>query len=154
MPYNLRYYKLPYFLDSKFTNRLLEKGMKLKHEEWADHYSSKSNRKTGLYTYDLHMTFCGAKCSLVMFPPHGGVDFHTDGSRNTALSYPLSEDYAPCVFEDGEKIDSPMLLNTQVKHAVRNNGKQRISLNISFQQDIGECVKIFEQLKEYEFKTS
>ena len=89
-----------------------------------------------------------------MFPPYGGIDFHTDGSRNTALSYPLSEDYAPCVFEDGEKIDSPMLLNTQVKHAVRNNGKQRISLNISFKQNIEECVKIFEQLKEYEFKTS
>ncbi len=155
MPNNLTHYKLPYFLDKDFKNNLLEKGMALKYEEWTDHYSSTSNKKTGLYFYDLHMTFCDKNCFLVMILPNGGIDFHTDGgTRNTALSYPLSDDYAPCVFENGEKVDTPMFLNTQVKHAVFNNDKKRISFNISFQQDIEECVKIFEGLKEYEFKTS
>ena len=79
---------------------------------------------------------------------------NTTGTRNTALSYPLSDDYAPCVFENGEKVDTPMFLNTQVKHAVFNNDKTRISFNISFQQGIEECIKIFEELQEYEFKTS
>tara|TARA_B100000902_G_scaffold99073_1_gene101467 strand:- start:1812 stop:2279 length:468 start_codon:yes stop_codon:yes gene_type:complete len=155
MSSNLSHYKLPYFLEEDFKKNLLEKGMTLKYEEWTDHYSTKSNNKTGLYYYDLHMTFCDKKCFLVMIPPNGGIYFHTDGgTRNTALSYPLSDDYAPCVFENGEKVNTPMFLNTQVKHAVFNNEKTRISFNISFQEDIEDCVKIFERLEKYEFKTS
>ena len=62
MPSDLTHYKLPHFLDEKFKNNLLEKGLSLKYEEWTDHYSTTSNRKTGLYYYDLNMTFCDKNC--------------------------------------------------------------------------------------------
>jgi len=75
------------------------------------------------------------------------------GKRNTALSYPLSDNYAPCSFKD-ETFDGVMLLNTQARHAVFNNDSTRYSINISFKEDINEAIDIFKGLEDYELKTS
>jgi len=97
--------------------------------------------------YDLNMTFHGRNCYLLMIRPNAVQEWHTDGGkRNTALIYPLSEDYAPCSFEHAE-ISKPMFLNTQVRHAVFNNNNKRINLNISFDDDIEDCIEFYKCLK-------
>ena len=89
-----------------------------------------------------------------MIRPNAVQDWHTDGGkRNTALIYPLTDEYAPCKFQPGETT-APMFLNTQAKHAVFNNNKKRINLNISFEDDIEDCIKFFKEIDRYEFDPS
>ena len=142
----LSHYELPEFLDPEVKERLLRIGMDLKDEEWITHKSTRTGKPTVLNFYDLHMTFHGRNCYLLMIRPNAVQEWHTDGGkRNTALIYPLSEDYAPCSFEN-EKTSKPIFLNTQVRHAVFNNDKKRINLNISFEEDIEDCIEFFKCL--------
>jgi len=147
MPSNLSHYELPEFLDPKVKYRLLRIGMSLKDEDWNTHKSTRTGKPTVLNFYDLNMTFHGRNCYLLMIRPNAVQEWHTDGGkRNTALIYPLSEDYAPCSFEHAE-ISKPMFLNTQVRHAVYNNSNKRINLNISFEDDIEDCIEFYKCLK-------
>lgn len=151
----LGYIKLPYFLSDDQHQQFLSIGENIPDDDWIQHVSSVSGKPMGLNFYNLNMTFAGSKCFLVMMKPNDFIDWHTDGrTRNIALSYPLTTGYAPCQFQTGEKVDTPMFLNTQVKHAVFNNENKRISLNISFLQDLDECVKIFEGMQSHEFMPS
>ena len=147
MPSDLSHYELPEFLDTEVKDRLLRIGMSLKDEDWTTHKSTKTRKPTVLNFYDLNMTFHGRNCYLLMIRPNAVQEWHTDGGkRNTALIYPLSEDYAPCSFEHAE-ISKPMFLNTQVRHAVFNNSNKRINLNISFEDDIEDCIEFYKCLK-------
>ena len=147
MPSDLSHYELPEFLDTEVKDRLLRIGMSLKDEDWTTHKSTKTRKPTVLNSYDLNMTFHGRNCYLLMIRPNAVQEWHTDGGkRNTALIYPLSEDYAPCSFEHAE-ISKPMFLNTQVRHAVFNNNNKRINLNISFDDDIEDCIEFYKCLK-------
>jgi len=147
MPSDLSHYELPEFLDTEVKDRLLRIGMSLKDEDWTTHKSTKTRKPTVLNFYDLNMTFHGRNCYLLMIRPNAVQEWHTDGGkRNTALIYPLSEDYAPCSFEHAE-ISKPMFLNTQVRHAVFNNSNKRINLNISFEEDIEDCIEFYKCLK-------
>jgi len=147
MPSDLSHYELPEFLDTEVKDRLLRIGMSLKDEDWTTHKSTKTRKPTVLNFYDLNMTFHGRNCYLLMIRPNAVQEWHTDGGkRNTALIYPLSEDYAPCSFEHAE-ISKPMFLNTQVRHAVFNNNNKRINLNISFDDDIEDCIEFYKCLK-------
>lgn len=147
MPSDLSYHELPEFLDTEVKCRLLRIGMSLKDEDWTTHKSTKTGKPTVLNFYDLKMTFHGRNCYLLMIRPNAVQEWHTDGGkRNTALIYPLSEDYAPCSFEHAE-ISKPMFLNTQVRHAVFNNNNKRINLNISFEDDIEDCIEFYKCLK-------
>ena len=147
MPSDLSHYVLREFLDTEDKDRLLRIGMRLKDEDWTTHKSTKTRKPTVLNFYDLNMTFHGRNCYLLMIRPNAVQEWHTDGGkRNTALIYPLSEDYAPCSFEHAE-ISKPMFLNTQVRHAVFNNNNKRINLNISFNDDIEDCIEFYKCLK-------
>ena len=147
MPSDLSHYELPEFLDTEVKDRLLRIGMSLKDKDWTTHKSTKTRKPTVLNFYDLNMTFHGRNCYLLMIRPNAVQEWHTDGGkRNTALIYPLSEDYAPCSFEHAE-ISKPMFLNTQVRHAVFNNNNKRINLNISFDDDIEDCIEFYKCLK-------
>lgn len=154
MPSDLKHYELPYFLDLDVKNRLLDIGMSLKDDEWTVHRSTKTGMPSVLNFYDLNMTFHGRNCYLLMIRPNAIQDWHTDGGkRNTALIYPLSDNYAPCKFENYET-DKPMFLNTQVRHAVHNNDNKRINLNISFEEDIEDCIEFYKCLNFFKGNTA
>lgn len=154
MPSDLSYYELPEFLDSDTKSRLLQIGISLKDEDWTVHKSTRTGKASVLNFYDLNMTFHGRNCYLLMIRPQAIQDWHTDGGkRNTALIYPLSENYAPCSFEQGQT-DRPMFLNTQSKHAVFNNDEKRINLNISFEEDIDDCIEFFKCLEFFKGNTA
>ena len=154
MPSDLSNYELPYFLDAGSKSRLLNIGMSLKDDEWTVHRSTKSGKPSVLNFYDLNMTFHGRNCYLLMIRPNAVQDWHTDGGkRNTALIYPLSDNYAPCKFENHET-DKPMFLNTQVRHAVHNNDNKRINLNISFEEDIEDCIEFYKCLNFFKGNTA
>lgn len=154
MPSDITHYELPEFLSKEVKQELLDIGMNLKDEEWTIHKSTRTGKPSVLHFYDLKRTFHGRNCYLVMIRPNAVQDWHTDGGkRNTALIYPLTEDYAPCKFQPGETT-SPMFLNTQSRHAVFNNNNKRINLNISFEDDIEDCIKFFKEIDKYEFDPS
>lgn len=147
MPSDLTHYELPKFLSNEVKQELLDIGMNLKDEDWTVHKSTRTGIPSVLNFYDLKRTFHGRNCYLVMIRPNAVQDWHTDGGkRNTALIYPLTEDYAPCKFQPGETT-SPMFLNTQSRHAVFNNNNKRINLNISFEDDIEDCIQFYKCLK-------
>ena len=154
MPSDISHYELPEFLPADVKNRLLEIGLSLPDDEWTVHKSTKTGKPSVLNFYDLNMTFHGRNCYLLMIRPNEVQDWHTDGGkRNTALIYPLSPGYAPCKFADHETT-RPMFLNTQVKHAVFNNDNKRINLNISFEDDIEDCIQFFRCLKFFKGDTA
>jgi len=154
MPSNLTHYELPQFLSKETKKELLEIGMQLKDEEWTVHHSTKTGKPSVLNFYNLKMKFYGRNCYLLMIRPNAVQDWHTDGGkRNTALIYPLTQDYAPCKFEVGETT-APMFLNTQARHAVFNNNNKRINLNISFEDSIETCISFFKSIDTYEFDPS
>lgn len=154
MPGDITHYELPYFLSSETKKELLDIGMGIKDEDWTIHNSTRTGKPSVLHYYDLNRTFHGRRCYLLMIPPNAVQDWHTDGgTRNTALIYPLTENYAPCRFEVG-KTSAPMFLNTQARHAVFNNGNKRINLNISFAESLQECMNFFKGIQSYEFDPS
>lgn len=154
MPSDLTHYTLPAFLSEQVKQELLDIGMNLKDEDWTVHKSTRTGKPSVLNFYDLKKTFHGRNCYLLMIRPNEVQDWHTDGgSRNTALIYPLSENYAPCSFDQGETIE-PIFLNTQAKHAVFNNSNKRINLNISFKDDIETCIDFFKGIDTYELDPS
>lgn len=152
MPSDMTHYELDEFLPADVKKQLLQIGMNLKDNEWTVHKSTKTGKPSVLNFYDLKMNFYGRNCYLLMIRPNAVQDWHTDGGkRNTALIYPLSEDYAPCTFENGQTT-APMFLNTQTRHAVFNNDKKRINLNISFEEDIDDCIEFYKCLKFFKGK--
>ena len=154
MPSNLTHYELPQFLAKETKKEPLEIGMQLKDEEWTVHHSTKTGKPSVLNFYNLKRKFYGRNCYLLMIRPNAVQDWHTDGGkRNTALIYPLTQDYAPCKFEVGETT-APMFLNTQARHAVFNNNNKRINLNISFEDSIETCISFFKSIDTYEFDPS
>ena len=154
MPGDLTHYKLPEFLSEQSKKELLDVGMNLKDEQWIIHNSTRTGKPSVLHYYDLKRTFYGRPCYLLMIRPNAVQDWHTDGgTRNTALIYPLTDNYAPCKFDVGETT-TPMFLNTQARHAVFNNDSKRINLNISFTENLQECIEFFEGIKKYEFDPS
>ena len=154
MPSNLTHYELPQFLAKETKKKLSEIGMQLKDEEWTVHHSTKTGKPSVLNFYNLKRKFYSRNCYLLMIRPNAVQDWHTDGGkRNTALIYPLTQDYAPCKFEVGETT-APMFLNTQARHAVFNNNNKRINLNISFEDSIETCISFFKSIDTYEFDPS
>ena len=150
----LTHYELPHFLSNETKQELLEFGLSLRDDEWTIHVSTKSNEPSVLNFYDLKKTLHGRNCYLLMIKPNTIQDWHTDGGkRNTALIYPLSENYAPCSFEEAETTQ-PIFLNTQARHAVFNNNSKRINLNISFADSIEECIEFFKGITDYELNPS
>ena len=146
MPSDLTHYELPCFLSEHTKKEFLDIGMNIKDEEWTVHNSTKTGKPSVLNFYDLKKTFHGRNCYLVMIRPNAVQDWHTDGGkRNTALIYPLTENYAPCKFQQSETT-RPIFLNTQVRHAVFNNNNKRINLNISFEDDIEDCIEFYKCL--------
>lgn len=154
MPDNLTHYNLPYFLSDDTRKNLLDMALNLDDSEWTVHKSTRSGKPSVLNFYDLKKTFHGRNCYLLMIRPNAVQEWHTDGGkRNTALIYPLSSNYAPCSFETGETAQ-PMFLNTQTRHAVFNNDNKRVNLNISFNEDIHDCIEFFKGIDRYEFDPS
>lgn len=151
MSNNMNYYELPKFLSKTQSDFFfdLAKGVK----EWTPYQSTVSGNRMGMYYYQTGMTFADRNVALIKLDPYDVMDWHVDGKRNAALSYPLSDNYAPCSFED-ETFAGPMLLNTQARHAVFNNEHTRYSINISFKEHIEEAINIWHELVDYEFKTS
>lgn len=154
MPGDITHYELPYFLSEHTKQELLDIGTNLKDDDWTIHNSTRTGKPSVLHYYDLKRTFYGRNCYLLMIRPNAVQDWHTDGGkRNTALIYPLTENYAPCKFEVGETT-APMFLNTQARHAVFNNEHTRINLNISFTESIQDCMNFFKDIDKYEFDPS
>ena len=154
MPSDLTHYELPEFLSPEIKKELLDIGMNLRDEDWTVHNSTKTGRPSVLNFYDLEKTFHGRNCYLVMIRPNAVQDWHTDGGkRNTALIYPLTDNYAPRKFQPGETT-APMFLNTQARHAVFNNNSKRINLNISFEDGIETCIDFFKGIDTYELDPS
>lgn len=147
----MNYYELPRFLSEERHNDFLNMAESVK--EWTPYQSTVSGNRMGMYYYQTGLKFANRNVALIKLEPHDVMDWHVDGKRNTALSYPLSGHYAPCSFED-ETFSGVMLLNTQSRHAVFNNEHTRYSINISFQEPINEAIEIFNELSEYEFTTS
>lgn len=148
----MNYYELPKFLTQEQFDFFYD--MALNVEEWTPYQSTVSGNRMGMYYYQTGLTFEDRNVALVKLEPHDVMDWHVDGKRKTALSYPLSDNYAPCSFTKSQTFDGPMLLNTQARHAVFNNEHTRYSINISFQEPIEEAIQIFESLTHYEFKAS
>jgi hypothetical protein len=148
----MNYYELPRFLSDEQHKAFLTISENVK--EWTPYQSTVSGNRMGMYYFQTGLTFADRNVALIKLEPNDVMDWHVDGKRNTALSYPLSDNYAPCSFEDAAGFDGVMLLNTQARHAVFNNEHIRYSINISFQEPIDEAIEIFNGLTEYEFKTS
>ena len=151
MSNNMNYYELPKFLSEEKHAEILALAESV--ENWTPYTSTVSGKRMGMYYYQTDMTFADRKVALIKLDPNDSMDWHVDGKRNTALSYPLSDNYAPCSFKD-ETFDGVMLLNTQARHAVFNNKSTRYSINISFKEDINEAIEIFKGLEDYELKAS
>lgn len=150
---NISHYNLPNFLTHHQHAHFLIVAKNLHEDHWTP-YKTSSGRPDGFSYYDLKTTFIGKNVYLLKMNPHNRIDWHTDSSKRTiALTYPLSEQYAPCQFENNESTSKPAFLNTQQRHAVFNNAQTRYSLNISFEENMDDCIALFESLNEYEFKT-
>lgn len=151
---NITHYNLPEFLTTAQHTHFLMTAKNLNDNEWTQYLTS-TGRADGFSYYDLKTTFADRNVYLLKMNPNDSIDWHTDSKKRvTALTYPLSEQYAPCQFKNNEKTSGPAFLNTTQEHAVFNNSHTRYSLNISFTENINECIGLFERLKEYEFKTS
>ena len=95
----------------------------------------------------------GRRCGLLKIKPNEIQDWHTDKvGRNTVLIYPLTDNYAPCQTIDGE-VDTPMFLNTQSKHAVYNNDNIRLNFQVPFDEDMDQCIQMFNDVENYELIT-
>jgi len=134
------YYVIEKFLNTDTEKKLLDTALEV--QDWYQHFSSKSGEYTALKFYDPKLTFLGRKCWLMKLDPNEIVKEHVDGWRNTVLIYPLTENYAPCVTRQG-KTSEAILLNSQQPHSVINNCTTRINLQILFDEDIDDTLRIF-----------
>jgi hypothetical protein len=152
---NITHWNLPNFLTHTQHAEFLIIAKNLIEDHWTPYLTS-SGRPDGFSYYDLKTTFAGKSVYLLKMNPGDRIDWHTDSKKRvTALTYPLSEQYAPCEFKNGEKTSKPAFLNTTHEHAVFNNAQTRYSLNISFTENMNDSIAIFERLREkYEFKAS
>jgi hypothetical protein len=151
---NITHYNLPEFLTPDQHTDFLMTAKNLSDDEWTQYLTS-TGRPDGFAYYDLKTTFVDRNVYLLKMNPHDSIDWHTDSKKRvTALTYPLSEQYAPCCFKNNEKTSQPAFLNTTQEHAVFNNSHTRYSLNISFTENINDSMSIFKRLQTYEFKTS
>jgi len=148
------YYRLKQFLSENDVKKLLQIAYSVPDNEWYVHRSTQSGELSPLHFYGLSEKFMGRKSLLLMIKPGAIQKWHTDmKGRNTVLIYPLTENYAPCLTEEGE-VSFPAFINTQRKHAVYNNDNIRINLQVQFDENINECIDIFEKAESYEFDTS
>ena len=151
----MNYYRLPDFLTQKKKDELLNLAYSLKENDWYHHVNSKTGTQSPLNFYELKEQFFGKKTSLMLIYPNQEQKWHTDIKeiRNTAMIYPLSDNYEPC-YVDEDLVDFPAFINVQVRHAVFNNNEPRINLQASFIEPIEDCVKMFEEADSYELHTS
>ncbi len=151
----MNYYRLPDFLTQKKKDELLNLAYSLKENDWYHHVNSKTGTQSPLNFYELKEKFFGKKTSLMLIYPNQEQNWHTDIKeiRNTAMIYPLSDNYEPC-HVDEDLVDFPAFINVQVRHAVFNNNEPRINLQASFIEPIEDCVKMFEEADSYELHTS
>jgi hypothetical protein len=151
----MNYYRLPDFLTQKKKDQLLDLAYSLKENDWYHHVNTQTGTQSPLRWYGLDEQFFGKKISLMLIYPNQEQKWHTDIKeiRNTAMIYPLSDNYAPCHVDD-DLVDFPAFINVQVKHAVFNNNKPRINLQASFIESIEDCVNMFHKDESYELHTS
>lgn len=122
----MKYLKIQPFLTEEESSYYLTEA--LKPDGFFAHKSTKSGRST--YLNFKPIEFKGLeRCALAMVEPNDTVDWHTDGTRDTVIIHPLSDNYAPCTTLDGE-VSGPIILNVREKHAVFNNDQIRVSLQI------------------------
>lgn len=151
----MNYYRLPEFLTQEKKNELLDLAYSLKEDDWYHHVNSKTGTPSPLNFYELEEKFFGKRTSLMLIYPNREQKWHTDIKeiRNTAMIYPLTDNYAPC-HVDKDLIDFPAFINVQVRHAVFNNDQPRINLQASFIEPIEECIEIFNRAEKYELTSS
>lgn len=125
---NKSYYILEPFLTEEERIGLLEH---LKETEWHRHKSSKTGELSPLHL--RRAKFRNYEKAWVMkMEPNSRQEMHTDEKgidRETLIIYPLTDNYAPIVTEDGST-DQPAIVNTQQPHAVYNNNNVRLNLQI------------------------
>ena len=150
----MNYYRLPDFLTQKKKDELLNLAYSLKENDWYHHVNSKTGTQSPLNFYELKEQFFGKKTSLMLIYPNQKQKWHTDIKeiRNTAMIYPLTDNYAPC-HVDEDLVDFPAFINVQIRHAVFNNNEPRINLQASFIEPIEDCIKMFEEADTYELHT-
>lgn len=151
----MNYYRLPDFLTQKKKDQLLDLAYSLKENDWYHHVNTKTGTQSPLNFYELDEQFFGKRTSLMLIYPNQEQKWHTDIKeiRNTAMIYPLSDNYAPC-HVGKDLVDFPAFINVQVKHAVFNNNEPRINLQASFIESIEDCVNIFHEAESYELHPS
>jgi hypothetical protein len=124
----------------------LEERLELLHiahntRDWIVHKSSKSGKISSLHFIRINKKFFNRDCLLMMMKPNTTQDWHSDmPGRDTVCIYPLTENYAPCEMEGNITIDTPALVNTQMRHRVVNNDQIRINLQIPFNESIEEVI--------------
>ena len=150
----MNYYRLPDFLTQKKKDELLNLAYSLKENDWYHHVNSKTGTQSPLNFYELKEQFFGKKTSLMLIYPNQEQKWHTDIKeiRNTAMIYPLTDNYAPC-HVDEDLVDFPAFINVQIRHAVFNNNEPRNNLQASFIEPIEDCIKMFEEADTYELHT-
>lgn len=111
-------------------------------KDWIVHKSSVSGEISALHFIRIQKKFFDRDCLLMMMKPHTIQDWHSDKpGRDTVCIYPLTDNYAPCEMEPDIFINTPALINTQMRHRVVNNDQMRINLQIPFNESLEEvCV--------------
>ena len=125
---NKSYYVLQPFLTKQEKTRLLKY---LEEDDWRQHKNSVSGLLSPLHFKRAEFRDC-EKAWVMKMEPNARQEMHTDakgGDRETLIIYPLTDNYAPIVTEDGST-DQPAIVNTQRPHAVYNNNKVRLNLQI------------------------
>ena len=111
-----------------FLSRLYE-------PDWYQHKSTVSGRLSPLQFKRIE--YRGVEAALMKMDPYEVQGWHTDGvelKRSTVILHPLTDNYAPFSSMSGSST-TPIIANTQSKHAVFNNDKHRMNLQLAFDVD-------------------
>ena len=132
------YIKVPPFLTYNQKTKLYNLGLASAYFE--KHYNSESGTESALSFLDLtddDLPKQFMHAALMKMEPNAIQDWHTDGTRDTVLIYPLSRNYKLGQVESGY-YGGPVLLNVKAKHAVFNNDAVRINFQVALHTPIDE----------------
>jgi len=150
----MKYFDIPEFdssiLDGSYAEQCIENAKK-DYENTPEHYSSKSGKPTNLFFIEDENKLLDKVVDQFKYKPNNALflyvrpnDYvapHTDGKiykRDTTIIIPLAPDENNYATVDGVPYSSCYAFNTQIKHSLKNNEYERVSIQLQYEEPIYE----------------
>jgi len=155
----MRYFEIPEFdtsiLEGAYGEECVQTARK-NYKNTDEHYSSKSGKPTNLFFIEDGDKLLNKVSSQFKYKPNDVLflyvrpnDYvapHTDGKiykRNTTIIIPLVPNKDNYVTADGIPYSSCYAFNTQIKHSLKNNEYERISIQLQYEEPIDEIYLMY-----------